>query len=148
MRKALECLALRQSYEQLGPDDIAELQRIKAMLEEAKQPDPQAFFDADRAFHGFFLERAHNRWLEEFLSTLKDFLIVVRQPLLQTSTLETPRLEHLAITTAVLDRRIDDAARLLGEHIDRVCTDVIEQTQAVATRLENAAEAKIEVTAK
>jgi DNA-binding GntR family transcriptional regulator len=90
--------------------------------------------DADRAFHGFFLSRAKNSWLEQFLSKLTDFLYVVRQPLLQTSTLETPRKEHLAITRAVLKGNIDEAERLLGRHIDRVCADVIRQSEQASVR--------------
>ena len=135
VRKALECLALRQACERLTADDIAELERIRQLLAQESSPDPRAFLDADRAFHGFFLERAENSWLDQFLSRLTDFLYVVRQPLLQTSTLETPRLEHLAITNAVLDANIDEAERLLGKHLDRVCEDVIarqsEQAQAL-----------------
>jgi DNA-binding GntR family transcriptional regulator len=90
--------------------------------------------DADRAFHYFFLERAGNSWLNQFLSTLTDFLYVVRQPLLQSSTLETARQEHSAITRAVLDGRIDEAERLLARHIDRVCEDVIRQSEQAAAR--------------
>jgi DNA-binding GntR family transcriptional regulator len=135
VRKALECLALREACPRLRPEDFEELKRIKEMLGQRGQRDAQAFFDADRAFHGFFLERAHNSWLSQFLSTLADFLLVVRQPLLRTSTLEAPRAEHLAIANAVLKGQIDQAEELLGQHIDRVCADVIRESEEVAAPL-------------
>ncbi|TFZ02771.1 GntR family transcriptional regulator [Ramlibacter henchirensis] len=139
VRRALECLALREACQRLSAKDMEQLTRIHQLLERAELTAPGGFMDADRAFHGFFLERARNSWLEQFLSTLTDFLYVVRQPLLQTSTLESARQEHLAITRAVLDGRIDEAERLLGRHIDRVCEDVIRQREQAAQRKANEA---------
>lgn len=134
VRRALECLALREACSDMTAADLEELKRIHQQLEESELSDPRSFMDADRAFHFFFLDRAANSWLSQFLSTLTDFLYVVRQPLLQTSTLETPRQEHRAITQAVLDGRIDEAERLLGRHIDRVCEDVIRQSEQATAR--------------
>jgi DNA-binding GntR family transcriptional regulator len=141
VRRALECLALREACVRLSADDLQELERIHQQLERAELTDPRSFMDADRAFHGFFLERAHNSWLGQFLSKLTDFLYVVRQPLLQTSTLDTPRQEHLAITRAVFDGKIEQAERLLGRHIDRVCEDVVRQREqaSVGTKVRETA---------
>jgi DNA-binding GntR family transcriptional regulator len=134
VRKALECLALREACAALSPDDIAELKRISALMENPAKLDANGFFAADTAFHEFFLKRAGNSWLEQFLSTLKDFLHVVRRPLLSDSNLETTRDEHLAITRAVLRGRIDQAEQMLGKHIDRVCADVIRRSELAAAR--------------
>jgi DNA-binding GntR family transcriptional regulator len=131
VRRVLECLALREACARLGGEDREELEHIGRLWAQTEFADPRGFMDDDRAFHGFFIERAANSWLSQFLSTLADFLYVVRQPLLRTSTLETPRQEHLAIVRAVLAGRIEEAERLLGQHIDRVCEDVIGQRAAV-----------------
>lgn len=129
VRKALECLALREACANLTPEDIAELKRISALMEHPSKLDANGFFEADTAFHEFFLKRAKNSWLDQFLSTLKDFLHVVRRPILQTANLETTRDEHLAITRAVLRGRIDQAEQALAKHIDRVCADVIRRNE-------------------
>ena len=134
VRRALECLALRETCEGLDDAGREELKRIHQLLEQAELVDHRSFMDADRAFHGFFLERAGNTWLDQFLSTLTDFLYVVRQPLLQSSTLDTPRKEHAAITAAVLGGKIDEAESLLARHIDRVCEDVIRQSEQALAR--------------
>lgn len=130
VRKALECLALREACARLGPEDLQELRRVAGLLNDPVTADPKAFFELDRQFHGFFIDRANNSWLTQFLATLNDFLVVVRSPLLKTSKLDSARLEHIAVAQAVLDGRVDDAEKALGAHIDRVCADVLAVTGA------------------
>ncbi len=139
VRKALECLALREACAHLTTEDHDELRRVGGLMADTQHMDATAFFEADRAFHEFFLKRANNSWLEQFLSTLKDFLYVVRRPLMKTAVLETTRAEHLAIMGAVLEGRIDEAERLLGAHIDRVCGDVIRRSEIAAAEAQAAA---------
>ena len=126
VRKALECLALRKACQKLGPDDMAELRRIGAMMNENSPILGEDFFEADHAFHGFFIARADNRWVDQFLSTLADFSLTVRRPLFGTTDIDGTRLEHLAVIEAVLEGRIDDAERALARHIDRVGQNVVE----------------------
>ncbi len=139
VRRALECLALTEACRNLTPADLEELQQLGGAIMDKKQFSNAYFFEADHAFHHFFVSRANNTWLESFLATLKDFLLVVRQPLFKNSRFDTTRFEHAAIVKAVVAGKIDEAQRHLGAHIDRVCRDVL----AEAARVNAAAKARV-----
>jgi len=125
VRRALECLALREASRVLTAADKGELRRILETFTGDALTDSETFFHADRSFHQFFIQRAGNTWLTNFLETLADFLRVVRQPLFRKVDTSQTVVEHLQIVEAVLADRIDEAERLLDAHIDRVCNDVL-----------------------
>jgi DNA-binding GntR family transcriptional regulator len=125
VRESLERLALREASKALRAGDHAELLRLADTVLEAGPSGSQSFFEADRAFHTFFIARAGNSWLTSFLATLEDFLVIVRQPLFKTARRGNTRLEHQRVAQAVVAGRIDDAEQLLAQHIQRVCGDVL-----------------------
>jgi DNA-binding GntR family transcriptional regulator len=125
VREALERLALREACKALTPAD----ERLLLRLADTAAESGPAFFEADRAFHGFFIARAGNSWLRSFLATLEDFLVIVRQPLFKTTRQSNTRLEHQRVAEAVVARRIDAAEALLAEHIRRVCRDVLDESR-------------------
>jgi DNA-binding GntR family transcriptional regulator len=131
VRRALECLALTEACRNLSAADLEHLQRLGTAIMDRKSFSNAFFFEADHAFHHFFISRANNTWLESFLTTLKDFLLVVRQPLFKKSRFDSTRFEHMEIVNAVVEGRIDDAVRHLGAHIDRVCQDVLAEAARV-----------------
>lgn len=134
VRRTLECLALREaSATRLDRRDLDLLLRLAESTKGAGLTDPQAFFEADDAFHQFFVSRANNSWLESFLATLKDFLIIVRRPLYSNAKFDTTRLEHVRIARAFADGRFEAAERLLAKHIDRVCRDVLGEARRRGT---------------
>ncbi|MGB6007647.1 GntR family transcriptional regulator [Castellaniella sp.] len=129
VRRELERLALREAFSVLTRQDLDELKALSDRMMGLTQGDTQAFFQADWDFHHFFVSRANNSWLESFLASLKDFLQIVRNPNYKDTSPHKTAREHLAVVEAILAGDIGEAERLLGAHIDRVCTDILEQTR-------------------
>src|SRR6478672_622864 len=61
VREALETLAIRLAVPRLGPEDIDRLQvYVDEMVRYADEPDVDAFFRANAAFHATFVEASAN----------------------------------------------------------------------------------------
>ncbi len=119
VREALEDLAIKLALPNLVSEDLDELGRLQTeMREHAAAGDADAFFAANRAFHALFVERSRNDYLKAIYYPLLDQM---RRHLSSSlglrGGLERSIEEHQAILGAVRAGDVDEAARLLREHI-------------------------------
>ncbi len=119
VREALEELAIRLALPQLDDADLDELARLQdQMREHAARNEPDAFFAANRAFHALFIERSHNDYLKGIYFPLIDQMRRhVSSSLELRGGLDTSVEEHQAVLEAIRAGDVDEAARLLREHI-------------------------------
>ena len=83
-----------------------------------------------REFHRGLLARCPSRWLRAFCDTLADEAYRFRQLAANRSfSSRNEHAEHVAIFTAALEGRVDDAVRLLGEHYTRTLATVASQAR-------------------
>jgi DNA-binding GntR family transcriptional regulator len=119
VREALETLAIRLAVPRLGPADLDRLQAlVDEMVKHADEPDVDAFFRANAAFHATFVEASANAMLQETMSRLLGQMGRYRmRSVALRGSLRRSTAEHKAILRAVRQGDAERAARLLGEHI-------------------------------
>lgn len=127
VRKSLESLAIRLAIPKLSLEDIDRVRAILTQVNEALEAnDMNAFADADRRFHQFFIQASQNETLIHTLNRLGAQIQMVRtianrdQQVVQRTLHERPR-----ILAAIEARDAYSAARLMEEHIDGVCQAVV-----------------------
>jgi DNA-binding GntR family transcriptional regulator len=119
VREALEDLAIKLALPNLTAEDLEELGRLQeAMRRHAAADDADAFFAANRAFHALFVERSQNEYLQAIYFPLLDQMRRhISSSLGLRGGLARSIEEHQAILGAVRAGDVDEAARLLREHI-------------------------------
>lgn len=119
VREALEELAIKLALPNLTTADIDELTRLQSdMRVHAAANDADAFFMANRAFHGLFIERSRNDYLKGIYFPLIDQMRWhLSSSLGLRGGLDRSIDEHQAILDAVRSGDAEEAARLLREHI-------------------------------
>lgn len=135
MREALEELAIKLALPNLTREDIDALARLQAEMRAfAEADDADAFFAANRAFHGLFIERSRNDYLKGIYYPLIDQMRWhISSSLGLRGGLGRSIEEHQAILVAVQSGDAGEAARLLREHI-HVPQRALEQNAAAAAR--------------
>jgi len=120
IRKALECLGIRNAAKSLK---LSELLELESQLEKSKSCNDADFLqkqsELDVEFHKIIVSRSDNRRLVAYLDNLSMLIHSVR--LLSYGVQQYARAateEHLAIVRALLRRDANLAERLLGEHIE------------------------------
>jgi DNA-binding GntR family transcriptional regulator len=128
LREALESLAIRLAAPRLTPDDFQALEWRQAEMEAAAaERDFEQFFAADTAFHALFVERADNDYLRTVYDPLIDQMRRYRSPAADLrGGLERSIGEHEAMLDAIRSGDVEEAARLLSEHI-RVPQRILEE---------------------
>ena len=119
LREALETLAIRLAVPRLAPAEIDALQDlVDEQVRNADEHDVKAFFRANAAFHATFVDACGNAMLQEAINRLLGQMgrYQMRSVALRGS-LRRSIDEHTAILEAVRSGDADEAARLLGEHI-------------------------------
>jgi len=120
IRKALECLGLRNVIGSLQLNDLLELERRHNLLNRRNGPRwGEEFAELDADFHRFILSNPRNRRLIGYLDNIALLitslrLLGSRNPLYARRASE----QHLEILRALLQRDGVLAERLLAEHID------------------------------
>lgn len=119
VREALEELAIKLALPNLTAIDIEELAELQAeMRVHAASHDTDAFFAANRAFHGLFVERSRNDYLKGIYYPLIDQMRWhISSSLGLRGGLDRSIEEHQAILDAVRAGDAEEAARLLRDHI-------------------------------
>jgi DNA-binding GntR family transcriptional regulator len=120
VREALETLAIRLAVSRLEESDLARLRGLhQEMVEHAKRGEVHAFFDANAAFHGVFVNASGNQKLQEVYRLLMDQMgRYLAHSLALRGSLEKSISEHSAILEAVEAGDADRATRLLADHIE------------------------------
>jgi len=119
VREAMEALAIRLAVSHLTAQDLDDLDRLQSeMATHVARGNADAFFAANAEFHGLFVARARNDYLQAIYYPLMDQM---RRYLTSSLDLRGGMArsidEHRAILAAVRAGNGDEAARLLSEHI-------------------------------
>jgi DNA-binding GntR family transcriptional regulator len=119
VREALEVLAVRLATPRLSLDELDELEGLhEAMVRAAAAGDSGAFFESNAAFHRFFVDHSGNQLLQEMFYPLVDQMRRYRmRSLTIRGGLERSCEEHKAILDAVRQADVEEAVRLVYEHI-------------------------------
>ncbi len=118
-REALEALAIRLAMPRLGAADLAELDRLiaeQAQLAEAHDVD--AFFESNGHFHELIVRLSGNRTLLDIYQQLTARVRRYRtKSLALRGSLARSVEEHRSLVRAIERGDVDEAVRLLVEHI-------------------------------
>lgn len=119
VREALEALAIQLAVPRLDPADLDELDRLHGqMAEHAAHGDIDAFFAANGAFHLLFINQSGNDKLQDVYYPLAAQMRRYYVPSLYLrGGMERSIGEHREILRAIRKKDVDEAARLLAEHI-------------------------------
>ncbi len=137
LREALETLAIRLAMPRLADQDIQTLERLQdEMRAAAPTRDLERFFAANSAFHALFVKRGDNNYLKSTYESLIDQMRRYRSPSADLrGGLERSIEEHDAILNAVRSGDVDEAVRLVSEHI-QVPQRILEREPAAMEHLQ------------
>jgi DNA-binding GntR family transcriptional regulator len=119
VREALEAAAIRLAVPRLGQAGLAQLEQLTdAMSLHATAEEIDQFFDANGAFHDAIFIAAGNRTLHEMYRQLLGQMGRYRtRSLTLRGSLERSVSEHRAVIDAAATGDVEEATRLLSEHI-------------------------------
>ena len=127
VRTILERFAIREAMALFSAEDKAVLYDLAHTVVATGPRARESFFETDSSFHGSIIAKANNAWVKSFLSSLNDFLLVVRAPLVAAkgANVKQMRREHIAVALAVKAGQVEEAERRIEAHISRVCNDIL-----------------------
>jgi DNA-binding GntR family transcriptional regulator len=133
LRSILECGAL----DRLAGADPAVLEPVRMSVETLEEMPPSADWgemrDADMAFHRAIVDAIDNprvsRIHEAVITESRLCLLQLRA---EYEEHELVAAQHNEILQALLDRRTDAARKLLQDHLDAACADVVEEQRRAA----------------
>jgi DNA-binding GntR family transcriptional regulator len=135
VRSALEQLAVRLAVERASPEEIGRIRSLAERCQEfGEKGDMSGLGETDRQFHEAIVAASHNDVLLDVLETLRRRVHAVRSFANEAIDLVKRTVdERLMVCDALESRDADEAARLLGAHID----DVRESAVIALRLLEN-----------
>ena len=123
VRKSLEMLAIHKACERMTEEDMQAMRRAAEKFERLvnqKGNDVTALAEADVEFHDTIYSGTRNRRLIQILGNLREQMYRFRIEYLKDHEIRKTLVEeHREIMCAVEQRDIDNAVRLIGDHIDR-----------------------------
>lgn len=123
VRKSLEMLAIHKACERMTEEDMQAMRRAAEKFERLvnqKRNDVTALAEADVEFHDTIYSGTRNRRLIQILGNLREQMYRFRIEYLKDHEIRKTLVEeHREIMCAVEQRDIDNAVRLIGDHIDR-----------------------------
>jgi DNA-binding GntR family transcriptional regulator len=118
IRTALELCAIELAFAQLDAATLARMRTIlDAVSEETLERDPQSFFDSDRAFHDSLFVASGNQRLRGMNAVLRGQIETFRIGSFSTYAALESMQYHYRILDALKRRHLDEAKRVLAEHI-------------------------------
>jgi DNA-binding GntR family transcriptional regulator len=141
VRQTLESWATGLAATEIPAEALAELEELITSVEEAvgqakRQERPKAdvrlhALESDIRFHAVIAECAHNKWLSRVLSTLQDWLRVIRSfSVTELDHIEVSFAEHRDILNALSERDVLGARRSMEQHLGRSQDRVINLLEA------------------
>ena len=121
VRQLLEPMVLRQCFHQVDLQWAISMrdQLIQHQDDEASNAGQTAapLIDLDNQFHLALVDTLHNQYTSHLMRSLTDYLYLIRITAWRPSRYQVSNREHIAILDAIIERRLEDACRLLSEHI-------------------------------
>ena len=105
IRSLLEPLILHQCFHQVD-DEAGNAGQTAAPL-----------IELDNEFHLKLVDTLHNQYASQLMRSLTEYLNLIRITAWRPSRYQVSNREHIDILNAILERRPEDACRLLSEHI-------------------------------
>ncbi len=129
VRKGLEAMAVRLATPRLDDQSIAELKRTLADIAGALDAhDLDAYGLADQQFHAAIARISGNQTLIGMLAQLSGQVQLVRSMANQDpGIVELTAMERPEIVDAMIEGNVEEAARLMEEHIELVQRNISER---------------------
>ena len=126
----LEAFCARLAARRMTPEERRVLEAShRACAEQAERGETDAYYEANRCFHEALYAGAHNRYLEDSTSALRNRLSPYRRfQLNQPGRIKRSLAEHDAVVRAVLAGDPDAAAEAMRDHVavqGEVFTDLL-----------------------
>ncbi|MFT3863757.1 MAG: GntR family transcriptional regulator [Solirubrobacterales bacterium] len=120
VREALETLAIRLAVPRIEPDELDLLRDLHQQMNDFVANDEvKAFFDANSAFHQQIVDASGNAKLgEHYRLLMAQMGRYLPRSLTLRGTIDSSPEEHKAILGAIEAGDPEEAARLLGNHIE------------------------------
>lgn len=127
LRKMLELGALKEGLRRISDEEIQEVENALTGLDQNSESD--AFFNSDRLLHDMIVRNSGNKRLMQFFKMINAQIERVRRiSALRPQRLSNSKKEHLEIIQAIKARDIEQASKILEEHIENVklsCFEVL-----------------------
>lgn len=122
MRSRLEGLAARLAAENIGEEELAEMEEIQILSEfHLEHSKKDQVVNMDGRFHEIMYHASGSRMLEHVLTDFHHYAKMARSTSMKVKNrAEESVLEHKAILEAIRNRDVDQAEKLAGEHIRHV----------------------------
>jgi DNA-binding GntR family transcriptional regulator len=115
-------------------DDIAELERLQAMMEENNFADPLLHSELDTAFHTVMYQRHYNRHAAELWWKHREVLRAVSRRFNFTlARRATVMREHRELIAHVKAQDADKAGEVIARHVEGSGNHILEQMRAFST---------------
>jgi GntR family transcriptional repressor for pyruvate dehydrogenase complex len=127
-RRAVECESARLAAIRRTDQHLIQLQAACDVL--AAERETHRFRSADSQFHLGIAEAAGNRWMRDAIETARAAIWMPADPLYeQVLPLPAGGADHSEILDAIRAQAAEDAARLMGSHIDAT----VDQLERIAS---------------
>lgn len=134
-RKGLEVEAVRLAAERATPENLRQLHRCLQQMRQNKD-NMVAFSNADAAMHKQLAAASHNELFISMLDVVQHILTNEMQMLLTHQGMDIDSLfYHETIICCIENRKPDEAAFLMSQHLDAVISRMQAQEQAKAAHL-------------
>lgn len=125
LRKLFEVYALRQSIDQISRSEIEKLMEQTIELKEDELPSGELrerFDETDEELHKVIINQANNELLKDFTERIH-YLVGLTRHLKER--IQSALDEHIAILKAMRGRNSEEATKALGEHLDNVEDEIL-----------------------
>jgi DNA-binding GntR family transcriptional regulator len=145
-RILIECDAVRRlCVIERDRDALAQLAQVWLVTPAARSADGDRVRELDEKFHHALVVASGNREMARIHHDLTERIRIVRRlDFTQAARIEATYIEHGKILRAIMQRRADEAVRLLRAHIEHSKLAVRQITLATLDRLRRAPEAMAE----
>ncbi|MDK2881617.1 MAG: hypothetical protein PWQ99_1392 [Clostridia bacterium] len=125
LRETLEALALKTAITEITDEELYEIEILLRSLE--YDSSNEKFYDSDRRLHDLIVKHGGNRRLAQILNNLNSQMERLRHiAAMKPHRLQQSKQEHLEIVAALKRRDLEEAERLLRQHIRNVKESTIE----------------------
>ncbi len=112
-------------------DDIVELERLQALIEENAFKDPVLHSEIDTAFHTLMYERHYNRHIAQLWWRNREVLRAVTRRMDYTLARRTAVIrDHRQLIQCIKDQDVELAAETIGRHVSGSGRHIAEQMRA------------------